>query len=202
MRRLTMISITICLALTACGKSPEEARIALRQMGFPFTEDAYILSVRNGDDVAVKLFLQAGIDPYKITKIKLGYLGTAIIAYQIDHSDSPPGDSKGFFGLLNTLRKDGYIEGEEISLHERINEFHSIQYDGWGKDIKYEVSSDGKSFTLVSYGDCDTLSTYCAQDRPICTKTGRGVGCNIVIKSGSFFVYSDPGKPLYISDLK
>ena len=45
------------------GKTPEEARKELGQMNIQFNEAAFIDSARNGDAVALDLFLFAGMDP-------------------------------------------------------------------------------------------------------------------------------------------
>ena len=43
--------------------SPAAARASLGQLGIPFTAEAFAVSARSGDAVAVKLFLVAGMDP-------------------------------------------------------------------------------------------------------------------------------------------
>lgn len=49
--------------LQEVGKSPENARRELGQMGLQYSEEAFTESAKNGDALAIKLFLNAGMNP-------------------------------------------------------------------------------------------------------------------------------------------
>lgn len=55
--------IYISLLLLACGKSPEDARKELGQMNIEYSEASFIKCAERGDSLAVKLFLDSGMDP-------------------------------------------------------------------------------------------------------------------------------------------
>lgn len=57
--------------LTVYGESEEDALTALRQMGIPYyhSESVFLSSVREGDSIAVRLFLDAGMSPDVIPPI-------------------------------------------------------------------------------------------------------------------------------------
>lgn len=58
--------ILLCCLFNSCGQrgsNPEEARIKLTQMNITYSEDSFFNKVQEGDVLAVKLFLQAGMDP-------------------------------------------------------------------------------------------------------------------------------------------
>jgi ankyrin repeat protein len=58
--------ILLCCIFNSCGQSspnPEEARIKLAQMNIKYNENSFFEKVKEGDVVAVKLFLRAGMDP-------------------------------------------------------------------------------------------------------------------------------------------
>jgi ankyrin repeat protein len=58
--------ILLCCLFNSCGQrvsNPEEARIKLAQMNITYSEDSFFNKVQEGDVLAVKLFLQAGMDP-------------------------------------------------------------------------------------------------------------------------------------------
>ena len=57
-----LAGILFCFGV-ACSSSKEEARRELGLMGLSFTPNAFINSVSNGDEVGVKLFLDAGMSP-------------------------------------------------------------------------------------------------------------------------------------------
>ncbi|HYV07852.1 MAG TPA: hypothetical protein VFB82_24885, partial [Blastocatellia bacterium] len=57
------IAILIALSLLACGgMTPESARKELGQMNIQYNEGAFIDAARNGDALAVDLFVKAGMD--------------------------------------------------------------------------------------------------------------------------------------------
>ena len=58
---ITLLLISV-LSLSACGSSPEDARKELGKMNIPYSEVSFIESAANGDMMAVKLFLAAGMD--------------------------------------------------------------------------------------------------------------------------------------------
>ena len=58
---ITLLLISI-LSLSACGQSPENDRKELGQMNIPYSEDSFVNSAENGDIMAVKLFLTAGMN--------------------------------------------------------------------------------------------------------------------------------------------
>ena len=58
-----LATLVFSLLVLACGKSPEEARKELAELNIPFSRESFIERVRNGDTVAVSLFLRAGMSP-------------------------------------------------------------------------------------------------------------------------------------------
>lgn len=58
-----LVFLLICLVpLSAYGRSREEARIILGQMNVPYTSEEFLSHAVQGDDVVLKLFLEAGMD--------------------------------------------------------------------------------------------------------------------------------------------
>jgi ankyrin repeat protein len=73
----TILVIMVLVALfSSCGKSPEEARRELRQMNVEYSENSFIKSAKEGDILAIRLFLNAGMNP----NAKDGEGKTALIA--------------------------------------------------------------------------------------------------------------------------
>ena len=69
--------IFLLLALLACGNSQETARMKLGQMNVNYNEDTFVERVRDGDILAVRLFLQAGMNPNTTNKDGESALGVA-----------------------------------------------------------------------------------------------------------------------------
>ena len=69
--------IFLLLALVACGNSQESARLKLGQMNVKYSEDSFVERVRDGDLLAVKLFLQSGMNPNASNKDGESALGVA-----------------------------------------------------------------------------------------------------------------------------
>jgi ankyrin repeat protein len=60
------IFVILFIIFSSCGKSgssPEEARIKLGQMGIKYSTDSFFQKVKENDVLAVKLFLDAGMNP-------------------------------------------------------------------------------------------------------------------------------------------
>jgi hypothetical protein len=58
-----VVSALLSLALlNACGKSPEQARRELGELGIPYTPDGLQQAVENKDTVAIDLFIKSGFD--------------------------------------------------------------------------------------------------------------------------------------------
>lgn len=61
-RRSLAIPVLLCvLTLASCGNSPEKARKELAALGKDYTPEAFVKAAYDGDVVAVKLFLGAGM---------------------------------------------------------------------------------------------------------------------------------------------
>jgi ankyrin repeat protein len=60
---VTAFLLVLFIPLTGCQKSPEDARKELSQLGLQYTSEASFNAAKNGDTVAVKLFLVAGMNP-------------------------------------------------------------------------------------------------------------------------------------------
>jgi uncharacterized protein len=58
---ITLLLISV-LSISACSQSPEDARKELGEMNIPYSEDAFLQDAGNGDIMAVKLFLAAGMN--------------------------------------------------------------------------------------------------------------------------------------------
>ena len=58
-----IILTALLLLLSGCQKTPEQARRELAEFGIEFTPYSFHQSVRNGDAVAVELFLTTGMNP-------------------------------------------------------------------------------------------------------------------------------------------
>ncbi len=63
LKRAVSLVLLSLLALVVNGQSPATNKKALAQGGVPFTERAFIQSVRKGDKSLVDLFLAAGMSP-------------------------------------------------------------------------------------------------------------------------------------------
>ena len=59
---LGVILGSLMISSAGCGKSPEEARKELAALGIKYDSNSFIESVDNSDIVAVKLFLEAGMN--------------------------------------------------------------------------------------------------------------------------------------------
>jgi len=76
--KLFPLSVLLLFALAACGGNPqEEARAKLGQMNVKYNEDSFVEAARNGDVIAVKYFLQAGMKP-SVTDNKSGWRTAAL----------------------------------------------------------------------------------------------------------------------------
>lgn len=64
---LKLFVVIICVSAPACQQShkltAEEARKELGSLNLTYSESSFIESAKNGDTVAVDLFLKAGVDP-------------------------------------------------------------------------------------------------------------------------------------------
>src|SRR5581483_161851 len=66
LKKLAVVSVLVVmplLILAACGTAQQRAQRKLEQRGIPFTEDAFVENAYKGDSDAVKLFLDAGMNP-------------------------------------------------------------------------------------------------------------------------------------------
>ena len=63
LRFAVLISVIAVVFAVSCGKSPEQARKELGQMNIQYSEETFIECIKNGDAVAVRLFLTAGMNP-------------------------------------------------------------------------------------------------------------------------------------------
>lgn len=66
LKKLKVVSVLLVmplLVLTACGTAQQRAQKKLEQRGIQFTEQAFVDSASKGDSDAVKLFLDAGMNP-------------------------------------------------------------------------------------------------------------------------------------------
>ena len=61
MRRPLLILLTLLGVFTACGRS-EKALQELGRMNVEYTETNFLANARDGNTVAVKLFLEAGMN--------------------------------------------------------------------------------------------------------------------------------------------
>lgn len=61
-RRLMLLLVFVGL-LSGCVTSPEEAQLQLAQMDRTYSEEAFLQAAGDGDDTAVALYLEAGMDP-------------------------------------------------------------------------------------------------------------------------------------------
>ncbi len=62
MRMLKTLTIALfLLSCLSCSRSPQDARKELGQMNVEYSPNSFLKSIRNGDAVAVKLFIEAGM---------------------------------------------------------------------------------------------------------------------------------------------
>lgn len=83
----TIIFPLVCVLAvfsTGCGKSADAARFELAQMNIPFTERAFIDTVRQGDTSALALFLDAGMSTETKTYDGQPALSVAALSNQAD----------------------------------------------------------------------------------------------------------------------
>jgi len=57
------VAVAFLVPLAACGRSSEDAMLELRKLGVTYTADAFVECAKNGDIVAMKLFVEAGMKP-------------------------------------------------------------------------------------------------------------------------------------------
>lgn len=62
-RVLTIVFLVMSLMLSGCGRSPETARKELGQMNIQYNEQSFLKTIESNDSIAVKLFMEAGMDP-------------------------------------------------------------------------------------------------------------------------------------------
>jgi len=62
-KQLILTATLFALLITSCGKSPEQARKELGQLGIAYNIDNFKRTIQNDDEIAIKLFLQSEIDP-------------------------------------------------------------------------------------------------------------------------------------------
>lgn len=66
LKKFSVVSVLLVmplLLLTACGTAQQRAQKKLEQRGIQFTEDAFVETAFKGDSDALKLFLDAGMNP-------------------------------------------------------------------------------------------------------------------------------------------
>ncbi|OGQ35970.1 MAG: hypothetical protein A3G39_08845 [Deltaproteobacteria bacterium RIFCSPLOWO2_12_FULL_43_16] len=67
MRQIRIVTLVflfpLLISLSACGKSPEQARKELGQMNIAYTKENFLRFALDGDNVVVDLFLKAGMNP-------------------------------------------------------------------------------------------------------------------------------------------
>lgn len=61
--RAAILLLALSIPFAACGKSPEDARRELAKLGVEYTEKAFVEAAKNNDTLAVRLFLEAGMNP-------------------------------------------------------------------------------------------------------------------------------------------
>jgi len=61
-QNITILLLISVLSLLACSQSPEDARKELGKMNIPYSESSFIETAHNGDIIAIKLFLLAGMN--------------------------------------------------------------------------------------------------------------------------------------------
>ncbi len=82
---ILLLSLLLLISFTACGKSPEDAPKSLAQMNIQYSDEAFIRCAEQGNIVAVRLFLDAGMNP----DAKNNYGKTALMfAAQEGHTDT------------------------------------------------------------------------------------------------------------------
>ena len=62
-KQIILTVIVLAFTIVSCGKSPEKARKELGKLGIAYNTEEFRKSIQNEDELAVKLFLQSGIDP-------------------------------------------------------------------------------------------------------------------------------------------
>jgi uncharacterized protein len=83
--------VTLAIALLilwGCGQTPEDARMKLGQMNVPFNEDSFVERAHDGDIVAVKLFLQAGMKPNVTNSIGEPPLVAAAVSSRLEVAET------------------------------------------------------------------------------------------------------------------
>src|SRR5712691_9929268 len=60
---IVVLVLPLLISLAGCQKSPEDARRELAGLGISYSEEDFLKAVKNGDTLAVKLFLASGMDP-------------------------------------------------------------------------------------------------------------------------------------------
>ena len=92
--KLFCLIFSLC-TLAACGNPQEEARIKLGQMNVKYNEDTFVDRAQDGDTLAVKLFLQAGMSPNVTEKDGVTPLIAAARAGRLEIVRATPGQGRG-----------------------------------------------------------------------------------------------------------
>ncbi|HKY05189.1 MAG TPA: ankyrin repeat domain-containing protein [Blastocatellia bacterium] len=81
---ILLSAFVLAIFSTGCGKGADAARLELAQMNIPFTERAFIDTVRQGDTSALALFLDAGMSTATKTYDGQPALSVAALSNQAD----------------------------------------------------------------------------------------------------------------------
>jgi len=70
-----LVAVVVPFLLASCGLSQEEARKNLAELQIPYSDDEFVKRAEQGDLVAVKFFLAAGMSP----NVTVNGGGTALV---------------------------------------------------------------------------------------------------------------------------
>ena len=170
LRQTLTIGLTCLALLVGCGDNPERARERLARLNIKFPDD-FMKCVINNDDLAVRLFLEANINPnQQDTKgwsplMKYALEGNLEIVQQLlahgadvftkgNNEDSPRASilayQKGFSEVARVLR-----EAERKALGAVPGTYREEDTKE-GEQVRWEFGSDG-SVQSFAYGHRDSI---------------------------------------------
>ena len=146
---IALVIVPVVLAVSGCRSSAQDdprqqAREALIKRQIPFSEDSFIESAKNGDAVAVRLFLQAGVNVH--AKDQDGW--TALMYAAFGGYDEIVKTLVESGANVNEKSNDGYTAMMGAALKDRLSTVRLLLECGADANAQ-----DKDGFTALMYAD-------------------------------------------------